>query len=104
MIDKSDIEKIEDEWFEGGFLDSLRNCNFDKEAYERLEHLLNTVREQEDLSQELISRDLVRLVWFIPQFMEWQIERVIEKGGDPKLVHSACSNIRELVGKILGEP
>lgn len=101
---KSLIEKFDLEWLEGGFLYQLRECHFDVRGYMRLESLFHTLKQLDDNTSELINRDLVRVIWFIPQFVEWQCERVIERGGDAEVVHSAASNLRELVGEALGEP
>src|SRR5690242_10426225 len=98
------LEKLDQEWLEGGFLHKLRDREFDPVGYVRLENILNGIRQLDDQSNPLIDRQLVRLLWFIPQFMEWQTERVINAGADARLVNGACSNIREMVGIILGEP
>lgn len=104
----NDIEvltrKLEIEWLEGGFLHKLRDCEFDAAGYVRLESLLNSARQLDDTRSPTIDRDFVRLVWFIPQFVEWQVDRVVENGADTETVHGAASNIREMVGLVLGEP
>lgn len=97
-------EQLDSEWLEGGFLYKLRECEFDAAGYARFEALLGKAKQTDSGSSETIDRDFVRLMWFVPQFVEWQVERVLERGGDPKAVHGASSRIRELVGEILGEP
>lgn len=97
-------EKLDREWLDEGFLNKLRNGEFDVAGYVRFEGVLNTLRQLDDRSSVSIDREVVRLLWFVPQFVEWQVERTIERGADPKVVHGASSNIREMVGSILGEP
>lgn len=61
------------EWDEGGFFEKLRyEPSID---FIRGEELLNIIKSF-DISDEVenIDRDLVRLLWYIPQFMEWQKE------------------------------
>lgn len=101
---KNLVEKFDQEWLEGGFLYLLRECKFDAKGYLRLESLFHTLKQLDDTSSDLIDRELVRVLWFIPQFVEWQTERVIDRGADAESVHTAASNLRELVGEILGEP
>ena len=98
------VTKLDNEWLEDGFLYQLRECKFDDTGYIRFEGLLNTVKQLDDKSSPSIDRNLVRLLWFIPQFMEWQTERLIDRGNEPEKVHGANSNIREMIGAILGEP
>ena len=97
-------KQLDDEWLDGGFLYKLRECEFDAAGYVRLERLLNSAKQLDDRQSMAISREFVRLLWFVPQFMEWQTERLIEHGADAETVHGASSNVREMVGQILGEP
>ena len=103
-----DLEKIvaaiESEWLESGFLWKLRDGEFDIDGYTRLKKQLIAINQQDDRVESYINRDLVKLVWFIPQFMEWQIDRVVQAGSDPSIISHACSEMREIVGQILGEP
>jgi len=55
-------------------------------------------------SQETISAEFVRLLWFTPLFVEWQIERVVSVGGDEAQVRHISDAIRERVMEILGTP
>jgi len=98
------IEKLDAEWLQGGFLYKLRECEFDVAGYVRFENLLNTAKQLDDQNSPTINREFVRLLWFVPQFFEWQVERIVERGADAGTVYGASSNIRELVGTILGEP
>lgn len=98
------VEKFDQEWPEGGFLYRLREGEFDAHGCLRLESLFHTLKQLDDATSDVIDRELVRTLWFIPQFVEWQTERAIDSGADAEAVHTAASNLRELVGEILGEP
>ncbi len=97
-------QNLDKEWLEGGFLYKLRNLEFDVSGYMRFEGLLHTAKQVDNQTSDAINRRFVRLLWFVPQFVEWQIERLIDAGADPDVVKGAANNIRELVGQILGEP
>ena len=98
------VERLDREWLEDGFLYKLRDGEFDMAGYVRFENVLNTARQLDDKSSKTIHREFVRLLWFVPQFVEWQTQRLIDRGADREIVYGASSNIRELVGSVLGEP
>jgi hypothetical protein len=84
-----------------GFLGRLRERVFDPalgEAY------LTLLRSIEIEGQETIKAEFVRLLWFAPLFIEWQIERVVSAGGDEAQVRHVSDAIRERVMEILGTP
>jgi len=97
-------EELDREWLEEGFLHKLREREFDDAGFVRLEKLLLRAQDADAAGSQMIDREFVRLLWFVPQFFDWQVERLIENGADAERVHAATSSIRELVGTILGEP
>lgn len=70
------LNTLEDAWeIEIGFLAQLRDGIFSETLYTAFLHMLKEIRIEEE---ELLPRRLVTLLWYIPQFMEWQTERVAD--------------------------
>ncbi|MDN3265776.1 hypothetical protein QWJ26_39475 [Streptomyces sp. CSDS2] len=86
---------------EVGPLGKLRAGEYDAELAERYVELLNSVEVAEG---ESLHQDFVRLVWFAPLFMEWQIERAVKRGADRHKVSDFSDRVRERVMEILGTP
>jgi hypothetical protein len=84
-----------------GPLGKLRSGRYDPILAERYIELLNSIEISEG---EPLHQDFVRLVWFAPQFSEWQIERTVERGADKGTVMSFCDRVRERIMEILGVP
>lgn len=94
---------LENEWdLSTGFLRSLREGNFNRDSQERLVNILKAIKIEENTP--VIDRHLVRLTWFIPLFMTWQIERMREEGRDTRDVTEAMHEILNLLYEILGVP
>ena len=56
------IQKLDSEWFEGGFLYKLRERQFDPAGYVRFENLLNNAKQLDDSEASKISRDSVNVM------------------------------------------
>ena len=69
------IQKLTSHWDTDGFLDTVRRGNFDADASLSLLDLLRGITIGED---ELISKRLLSLLWYLPSFLEWQKQRVAE--------------------------
>lgn len=96
------ISDLEREWtLETGFLGLLRTGFFDAAAFDRLQKTLDKVKIQAD---SVIDRRLVSLLWYMPAFMEWQRQRVEERGGDLIEVDRAINQVRNALARILGVP
>ncbi|MEU9744028.1 hypothetical protein AB0E12_33065 [Micromonospora chersina] len=84
-----------------GFLGRLREQVFDPTLAAAYMDLLASIEIDES---ENISSEFVKLLWFAPLFVEWQIERVVNAGGDEAQVRHYSDAIRERVMEILGTP
>lgn len=95
--------RLEDFWTEpSGFLFRLRRGDFDANACEGVLEFLRSLPSPSD--DDLLPRRFVALTWYIPGFMEWQVDRVREHGGDIAALHHAIDNARTAVQRILGVP
>ncbi len=104
MNDTSElIKRLESEYdIDRGFLGRLRQGAFDKEGLDRLLSVLKSIDFGHAKS---IDRRLVSLLWLIPTLMEWQRERVAEKGGDiTQLQRWASTRVQSALNKVLGMP
>ena len=77
MIKEQLILDLDIQWSENGFFEKLRYAR--KIDFEQGHTLLNSIKSF-SLDDTLINidRNLVRLLWYIPQFMNWQIEKLSE--------------------------
>ncbi|MCX5009445.1 hypothetical protein OG765_00235 [Streptomyces sp. NBC_00555] len=86
---------------ESGFFGLLRAGSFSQAAADTYITLLNSIEVEEG---EPLNQDFVRLIWFAPIFMEWQIERNVESGANKMDLVNSIDQIRERVMEILGTP
>ena len=101
-------EKLQAEWDDipDGFFSKLRDGIMDQDRYE---HVLRLLKEARDVSlaypEDCLDKLFVKVLWFMPIFMAWQIQRV-EKNGYPVDVYTGdwCATIENIVSEILGEP
>ena len=96
------IRRIEDEWNEpNGFFFRLREGEFDAASSGRVIDVLNAIQIGE---VAYIHRRLVSLLWYMPIFMEWQVERVKKCEGDTESLTKSIVHIRNQLEIILGVP
>jgi hypothetical protein len=84
-----------------GFFYRLRQGDYDPEAADGVIRVLQSLSVGED---ELLARRFVSLTWFIPLFMEWQVERVKEQGGDTTALRRHIEQLTNVVSELLGMP
>lgn len=96
------IRTLESEWEpEQGFFWRVRQGVFSEADFQRA---LSKVSSIEGFENELIERRLVSLLWYIPIFMHWQKDRVLEKGGDGEAYAKAIAAMTNQVERLLGVP
>lgn len=93
------LDSVWDE--ESGFLGLLGSGKFSSNLAEEYLKLLESIEVDEG---EPLHRDFVRLVWFVPIFMEWQVDRSVEHGASRVELVNFVDLIRERVMEILGVP
>jgi hypothetical protein len=96
------VPQIEEFWdLPHGYFYRLRRGDYDPGGAQRFEALLNSI----DFGQSLgVPRRLVALIWTVPTFMEWQIERVTEVGGDVEALKRDVVRLRNALNNLLGAP
>ncbi|ABY36851.1 MAG TPA: hypothetical protein DEF43_14285 [Chloroflexus aurantiacus] len=102
MDSASIIQALEQEWEQQtGFPARLRVGEFDEAGLERLLSLLSTIEQEGNVP---LSWRMVALLWFIPLFMTWQRERLVEQGEDPYTFEEAFHRVLNKLENILGLP
>ena len=96
------INELEKYWdIPNGLFYQLRyNGIFNAEKFENFIELVESI----EIEGEQIDRRLVSLLWYIPLFMDWQKERVLEQGGDVKHLERATNQILDILEEKLGIP
>lgn len=95
------ILQLELEWDVDGFFYAVRNGCFDEERGQRVLELLRHLTLDRDA---LLPRRLVSLFWYMPQFLEWQIEGVAACGGNRFAYEGFANKVLAAVEDILGTP
>jgi len=84
-----------------GFLCQAREGVFDHQRGAAFLTMLEGINLSEDAT---IDRRLVALLWYIPNFLRWQKERVAEKGSDTVAFEQLTNRVQRIVEEVLGVP
>jgi hypothetical protein len=96
------IAALEAEWEpESGFFWRIRQGMFVDADYQRALSKVRAISIPEDID---IPRRLVSLLWYIPLFMQWQMERLRDAGADLEAYTMAATAMSTEVERILGVP
>jgi hypothetical protein len=102
MNHEKQIDIVESEWScEDGFFWQLRQGKFTSADFERAMERLSSISITEE---EPLPRRLVSLLWYIPLFMQWQVDRIQENGGDVTAYKMAITAMTNEVERLLGVP
>lgn len=95
------IDKIDQEYDRTtGFLGLLRQGTFDSQSSERLLDLLSSL----ELGNGPVDRRLVQLLWYMPIFLQWQIERFDASGRDAAPVRTVMNKVVSRLEVVIGVP
>jgi hypothetical protein len=94
------IPELEKLWEVGGFFGRLRQGDYDMNGVGGVEQLLRAIQ----IDDTGLPRRLVSLTWWIPMFMEWQVERVAQRGGDVEQLKRDVVRLRNALDSLLGVP
>ena len=96
------IPEIESEWeAEAGFFWRIREGDFRRSECDRA---LAKIAALPSASGQPMPQRLVSVLWYIPVFMHWQLERVRERGGSISEYTTAMNELTAEVERILGVP
>lgn len=95
------IAWLETEWDAGGLFDEIRNGVFDENKGNNFFFHLEKVNFEE---VDNFPKRLISLMWYMPCFLEWQIERISEKGGDLQSYSQFSTRIHNFLEEALGTP
>lgn len=102
MSYEREIQELESEWApEQGFFWAVRQGRFSADEFERALKRVSAISIPTDAD---LPRRFVSLLWYIPLFMQWQLERVQESGGDPAIYIRAITKMTNAVERLLGVP
>jgi hypothetical protein len=104
MDDRSDrwIEVLSSYWtLPDGALYRLRQGELDVAGIDDLILFLRTISIPDEAK---IPKRFASLLWMLPTFMEWQIDRVIERGGSADALRTRAQLVYSEIERILGIP
>jgi hypothetical protein len=102
MSCEKEIEAIESEWAkEDGFFWRIRQGHFVSSDFSRALNKVSAIAVSDD---DDLPRRIVSLLWYVPLFMQWQVERVQANKGDLNAYASAVIQMTNEVERILGVP
>lgn len=95
------IQTLENAWDADGFLGRLRQGQFSPEEAERFLEVLSHIQIAEN---DQIPKRLLSLLWYLPSFLAWQVERVEERGSDRASYEHFCNSVLSVLEDSLGVP
>lgn len=99
------LKALDEAWDEDtGFLGKLRSGVFDERLGNAYVETLRNVPAVFPLGQDTVSSELVKLIWFAPQFIEWQIDRATNGEAEPARLQRIAAKVHETVSEVLGIP
>ena len=98
MSEEEAVLFLQQEWSpDGGTFWKLRQGEFEHSDVQRILAVLATIEPA-----ELLARRFVSLLWYVPIFMQWQVERIQRHGGDLKAYLRAIDAMTAEVERIFG--
>lgn len=92
---------LDKEWDRSGFLGEIRQGIFDIDT---AQVFLNTLGNINIEGLEELPKAFVSLLWYLPSFLSWQEERIIENGGDISSYNLFATQVQNTIELILGVP
>lgn len=95
------VEKLDAEWADGGFFSLVRDGLFDVPRGDRVLEILRAIDIKEN---DYVPSRLLSLIWFMPSFLEWQVDRVRERGGDTDSYRRFITEVHNTLERSVGVP
>jgi hypothetical protein len=103
--EESLIVALDEAWDEeAGFLGKLRAGVFDESQGNAYVELLRRIPAAISIGSDTVSSELVKLIWFAPQFVEWQIDRAAKDEAERARLQRIADRVHEAVSEVLGIP
>lgn len=95
------VDQLEEAWDSEGFLGQVRIGKFSEEGAEEFLKILAGIDFD---SAPCIPKRLLSLIWYLPSFLDWQTERVLERGGDVEKYKKFIIDVLNTMEITLGIP
>lgn len=103
--EESLLAALDEAWDdEYGFLGRLRAGIFDEVLGNAYVELLRSVSVVFSSDSDVMNAELVKLIWFAPQFIEWQIDRATNGEVERARLQRIADKVFEIVSEFLGVP
>lgn len=96
-----EISLLDAEWDESGFLGGVRLGIYNSDKAEKF---LTMLRSLDIGETEFIPKRLMALLWYIPSFLSWQVERLSESGVDLSSYERFVNAVHNTLEEIIGTP
>jgi hypothetical protein len=95
------IDQLESAWDCDGFLGRLREGAFAQQDAIAFLSLLRSIDLEDD---DRIPKRFLALIWSLPTFLQWQRERIEERGGDLAAYDRFITEVHNVLEDVLGAP
>jgi len=95
------IQGLDAEWADGGFFALAREGVFD---VPRSQRVLEILRGIDIKNCDHVPSRLLSLIWYMPSFLEWQVDRIKEKGGDTESYRRFVTDVHNTLEDGAGVP
>lgn len=95
------VDELDAEWDTDGLLGQLRLGHFEPGNASRFLELLRGI---EIPANAMVPKRALALLWYLPSFLAWQRERVMEKGGNVAEYDHFVTEVHNTLEVVLGIP
>ncbi len=95
------IQELEKYWDKDGLCGHLREGQFDAAVAEELLQFLRSMKFEDDVP---LKKRLVELIWYLPLFLTWQVERVENDEALYPLYSNLCAGVIGILEDKIGAP
>lgn len=95
------ISILDQAWSDQGFLGRLREGLFTVEDGDRFLSFLRSIDITED---SLLPKRFMSLMWYLPLFLRWQLERVQKHSGHSVAFDDFITKVDNTLEQVLGVP
>jgi len=89
-----------EQWDVGHFLWKIRQGVFVELEAGKFEDLLSRIELADE--DRLLDREFVSVLWYVPLFLHWNIERVAKKSGNQEQFETFAARVEDEISRIFG--